>query len=299
VSASRSFRPQDEPEVLALWARALPDWPLTAQAFAERTRGTTQLVAVAGGAISGYVAAASAGERGQVTAILVDPAHRRRGVGSALLAEVRRTLAGRGVTTLSAASGAGAYLWPGVPDTRPEAWAFLRARGFVETGTSCDLLGDVLGFRTPEWVRARVDPAVRLELADPGDAAEIVELQRRSFPYWVAGYERQVALPGTILVARLGGRIVGTCTVEGPAERDFLWQGLVDGPVGEFGAVGVDPQAREAGIGLAMVGRACELLSERGARTCYCAYTYIPDWYGKLGLTHWRSYTMAQASIEP
>jgi ribosomal protein S18 acetylase RimI-like enzyme len=296
VTLLRPLRPQDEPGVLALWARALPDWPVSAGAFAEKTRGTTQLVAVAGGAIAGYAAAASAGERGQVTAILVDPAHRRRGIGSALLAEARRTLAGRGATTLSAGSGAGAYFWPGVPDTRPEGWAFFRARGFVETATSCDLLGDVRAYRTPDWVRARVEPEVRFELAGPGDAGEIVELQQRNFPYWIAIYERQVALPKTILVARLGGRIVGTCTVEGPAERDFLWQGLVDGPVGEFGAVGVDPQARGAGIGLAMVARACELLSERGAETCYCAYTYVPDWYGKLGFTHWRTYTMASSA---
>src|SRR6185312_13209837 len=122
--------------------------------------------------------------------------------GSTLLAEARRVLAGRGVTTLSAASGAGAYFWPGVPDTRPDGWPFFRTRGFVDTGTSYDLLDDVRGFHTPDWVRARVDPAVRFELADPGDAGEIVELQRRSFPYWIAIYERQVSVPGTILVAR-------------------------------------------------------------------------------------------------
>lgn len=103
------------------------------------------------------------------------------------------------------------------------------------------------------------------------------------------------ALPGTVLVARADGQIVGTCTVEGPAEYDFLWRGLIRGAVGAFGCVGVDPAARSRGIGLAMVARACELLSARGAEVCYCAYTYLEDWYAQLGFTCWRRYTMASA----
>jgi hypothetical protein len=34
-----------------------------------------------------------------------------------------------------------------------------------------------------------------------------------------------------------------------------------------------------------MVARACELLSARGAEVCYCAYTYLEDWYAQLGFT--------------
>jgi hypothetical protein len=44
-----------------------------------------------------------------------------------------------------------------------------------------------------------------------------------------------------------------------------------------------------------MVARACELLSARGAEVCYCAYTYLEDWYAQLGFTCWRRYTMASA----
>ena len=55
--------------------------------------------------------------------------------------------------------------------------------------------------------------------------------------------------------------------------------------------------ARQHGIGLAMVARACELLSARGAEVCYCAYTYLEDWYAQLGFTRWRGYTMASAVL--
>jgi N-acetylglutamate synthase-like GNAT family acetyltransferase len=81
------------------------------------------------------------------------------------------------------------------------------------------------------------------------------------------------------------------------AEHDFLWPALVSGAVGAFGCVGVAPAARRHGIGLAMVARACELLSARGAEVCYCASTHLEDWYGQLGFTRWRGYTTASAPL--
>ncbi|HEV2258539.1 MAG TPA: GNAT family N-acetyltransferase [Streptosporangiaceae bacterium] len=197
----------------------------------------------------------------------------------------------------SAGSGAGSYFWPGVPEDAPDGWAFLHAHGFEPTGEMADLLADIARFRPPGWVLSRAGGGVRFELAGKGDTAQVIALQERHFPGWTAVYEHQLTLPGTLLVARADGQIVGTCTVEGPAEYDFLWRALVQGAVGAFGCVGVDPAARQHGIGLAMVARACDLLSARGAEVCYCAYTYLEDWYAQLGFTRWRGYTMASASL--
>ena len=292
----RPYRAEDEPAVLALWARALPRWPVSAEAFRSRAIGAEQLVMVADGVLAGYISVARAQTRAQLTAIVVDPACRRAGLGSQLLAQARRNLGG-GVKLWSAGSGAGPNFWPGVPEDAPDGWAFLRAHGFEPDGEMADLVADITRFRPPEWVLGRTGGGVRFELAAKGDAAEVIALQERHFPDWTAFYEHQLTLPGTVLVARADGRIVGTCTVEGPAEYDFLWQALIRGAVGAFGCVGVDPAARQRGIGLAMVARACELLSARGAEVCYCAYTYLEDWYAKLGFTRWRGYTMARARL--
>jgi len=292
----RSYRAEDEQAVLALWARALPRWPVSAEAFRSRAIGAGQLVMVADGGLAGYISVAQAQTRAQLTAILVDPACRRAGLGSELLAQARRNLDG-GVKLWSAGSGAGPYFWPGVPEDAPDGWAFLRAHGFEPAGEMADLLADIARFRPPGWVLGRAGGGVRLELAAEGDAAEVIALQERHFPAWKAFYEHQLALPGTVLVARAGGRVVGTCTVEGPAEYDFVWRALVRGAMGAFGCVGVDPAARRHGIGLAMVARACELLSARGAEVCYCAYTYLEDWYAQLGFSRWRGYTMARALL--
>jgi len=292
----RPYRAEDEPAVLALWARALPRWPVSAEAFRSRAIGAGQLVMVADGGLAGYISVARAQTRAQLTAILVDPACRRAGLGSQLLAQAWRNLGG-GVKLWFAGSGAGSYFWPGVPEDAPDGWAFLRAHGFEQTGEMADLLADIAGFRPPGWVLGRARGGVRFELAAEGDAAEVIALQERHFPNWKAFYEHQLTIPGTVLVARADRRVVGTCTVEGPAEYDFLWRALVRGSVGAFGCVGVDPAARRRGIGLAMVARASELLSARGAEVCYCAYTHLEDWYAQLGFSRWRGYTMARAQL--
>jgi GNAT superfamily N-acetyltransferase len=83
---------------------------VTAEGFRSRTVGTEQLVMVVGGALVGYISVARAQTRAQLTAILVDPACRRAGLGSELLAEARRNLGG-GVKSWSAGSGAGPDFW--------------------------------------------------------------------------------------------------------------------------------------------------------------------------------------------
>ena len=155
----RPYRAEDEPAVLALWARALPRWPMSAEGFRSRTADTEQLVMVAGGALVGYISVARAETRAQLTAILVDPACRRAGLGSELLAEARRNLGG-GVNSWSAGSGAGPDFWPGVPEDAPDGWAFLHAHGFEPTGEMADLIADIARFQAPEWVFSRVGGGV-------------------------------------------------------------------------------------------------------------------------------------------
>ena len=69
----RPYRAEDEPAVLALWARALPRWPVSAEAFRSRAIGAEQLVMVADGGLAGYISVARAQARAQLTAIVVDP----------------------------------------------------------------------------------------------------------------------------------------------------------------------------------------------------------------------------------
>jgi hypothetical protein len=136
---ARELRPycaEDEPAVLALWARALPRWPVGAAAFRAKATGAEQLVMVAGGALAGYISVARAATREQLTAILGDPAYRRAGLGSELLAQARRNLAGS-VKRLSAGSGAGPYL--ASQDDRDDQASVCAAQRWSGGGRTADL----------------------------------------------------------------------------------------------------------------------------------------------------------------
>jgi len=50
---------------------------------------------------------------------------------------------------------------------------------------------------------------------------------------------------------------------------------------------------REKGIGLALAARVTELLQQRGLGMSYVGWTWLVDWYGRLGYRVWREYVMS------
>ncbi|MEW6032886.1 MAG: GNAT family N-acetyltransferase [Bacillota bacterium] len=90
TQALGELRPEDIPQVLDLWSRSGPgvglgrgDDPAGLAAFLERNPGTS-FVARAGGRVIGAVLGAWDGRRGYLHHLAVDPAWRRRGLGTAL-----------------------------------------------------------------------------------------------------------------------------------------------------------------------------------------------------------------------
>jgi hypothetical protein len=50
---------------------------------------------------------------------------------------------------------------------------------------------------------------------------------------------------------------------------------------------------RGQGIGLALAARVTEALYERGLTNSYIGWTWLIDWYGRLGYQVWQEYIMA------
>lgn len=99
------------------WSRGLVE-----QGIADQLPTVAYLVAEVGGTVVGHAVASAAGDDAELQRIAVEPAHRRAGVASALLAEVRRR---------AAADGAGRLLLE-VREDNVGAAAFYRAHGFAE-----------------------------------------------------------------------------------------------------------------------------------------------------------------------
>ncbi len=91
--------------------------------------------------------------------------------------------------------------------------------------------------------------------------------------------------------------IVGTSCVMHPhaswQRHDIVWRQLLGENTGGIGPLGVAESMRENGVGLALAARVTELLHARGIETSYIGYTWLINWYGKLGYHLWRDYTMS------
>lgn len=51
------------------------------------------------------------------------------------------------------------------------------------------------------------------------------------------------------------------------------------------------------GIGLALAARVTERLQSRGIATSYVGYTWLVDWYGRLGYRVWQEYRMSWKQV--
>jgi ribosomal protein S18 acetylase RimI-like enzyme len=97
----RPYEDADEPAVIALWREVFPyDAPHNDPATSIRNKRAARddlfFVAVAGGAVVGTVMGGYDGHRGWVYSLAVRPAHRRAGVGTALVRRLEQALAARG-----------------------------------------------------------------------------------------------------------------------------------------------------------------------------------------------------------
>ncbi|WP_445337334.1 mycothiol synthase [Clavibacter sp. CFBP 8614] len=247
--------PETVRRVLALADRARSvDGPA---AFNEQTRltlgaddGPRALVAPgpAGRPIGAAVVAR--GDEGVEAELVVDPEHRRLGVGRALLDAV-----------LAEAGGSPVSVW--AHGDHPGARAMAAATGLDRARELLQLRASVAEARA--GLGERPMPAgLALSSSTPDDADDWVALNARAF----ASHPEQGRMtrrdldermaepwgdPSTLLLARDGdGRLVG-----------FHWLKVEDGQA-EVYVLGVDPDRASRGLGSALLAAGLDLLAERG-----------------------------------
>lgn len=85
---------------------------------------------------------------------------------------------------------------------------------------------------------------------------------------------------GRVLCGYLDGKVVSFCHVENIGTYNINGQTL---KIGGPGCVGTLPEYSDRGIGLTMVKKATQILKEEGYDYSYIHYTYVAQWYAKLG----------------
>jgi beta-N-acetylhexosaminidase len=303
---------RDADATFALWQEAIGlDWPLSPERFytvIDDPCAAGHWVAVDDNRVVGFAALhdhqTMAGEReATLTALVVAPDMRRRGIGAALHDAALGALRERGVRHVSLGAG-DVHFWEGVPENCPDALAFFPARGWTFTETVHDLVRDVRDFRTPPDLAARVGDAVRFGVATTADdVADLIAFVAREFPSWLAEYEaiRESGAWQEFLIGRnAAGAAVASLIMFSPqsdqARGDKTWSLLLGEDMGALGCVGVAKAERGKGFGLALVAWGMEIVRERGGGNCHIHWTGVPGFYERLGFRIWHSFAMSHRS---
>lgn len=168
----RPFRPGDGPSLLAAWCRSAPDDPITATRFRTLVLLDPHFdpeglrVAELGGQVVGAAYAVRRRtpltstdlepEDGWILFFLVDPAHRRTGLGHRLLTDALDWLRGHGRIRVGFAPYTPHYVLPGLDRTAyPEAARLLARLGFHTRYEAAAMDRSLIGYRMPEAVRAQ------------------------------------------------------------------------------------------------------------------------------------------------
>ena len=229
------------------------------------------VIANDGGRLAGWIIGSQSGTTGFIDTFAVGPSHRRRGVATALLAELESRLRSVGAHEFAVGGNDRFYAWPGVDSGYAEAHALLAARGYrvVDRISNMDLALDG-DFRMPSLPLASPLGPVSARRATAADAAALAEFAARDFPDTPWQHEVLVALahdpPGVHLGTLPDGRVVGFAC-HGTYRPDWF------GPLGTMGDV------RGSGLGAALLTRCLADLAAAGHPEAQICWIGPADFY--------------------
>jgi len=209
-------------------------------------------------------------ELGWITAFGVHPAHRRHGVGRALLEAALGRLASMGRHWALISPYTPNYFIPGVdPDAYPEAMAFLQAGGWEVRSTPISMCAQLTGWQVPAEIAALEQrlaaEGIVVRPVRPADLPSLMPFIVEHFGWdwyrFAQEYLLQLFGPGSdeiaFLVATQGDRVVGYCQQR--RER--------------FGPFGVMPSLRNKGIGRVLLFRCLEAMLAKGFHCAWFLWT--------------------------
>lgn len=300
----------DQHAVLELWRNTVGvSWVLPEAAFFNVLSRGNHFVEERDDHIVGFVGSYRAGWResdlrssGSIILLMVAPAYQRKGIGRTLLRSTLEHFAEHGVTQVVLGASGDGYFWPGVPANLPDAIRFFRACGWNFHEFSFDLMMTLDSFEAPlDLLRRLSEKQIEFTLAAECDAQQILQFEAVNFPDWHQYFESTAkhAMYTDILVARdAQSTILGSALISDMDsvwdQPGILWQQHFENSAGALGCLGVAEHARGKGIGLGLAAEATRLLKARGAKKSYLGWTWLVDWYGKLGYTVWRKYLMSK-----
>ncbi|EEP82859.1 predicted protein [Uncinocarpus reesii 1704] len=300
-------RERDMDAVIRLWHTLLPNYAVPVHrlpGLLNRPNGSHFTVHMESQLV-GFIATYVNDDRptAYISTLFVHPKYQSRGIGTALIVHARRHLK----TTCGARSISIGSSFPrfflGVPLDIPKAsQEFFIHRGFVpaQGPTARDFTADLRAYQVPGKVLQRAFAARvtftrwKSGLYEEG-IAKIKELWGDD-KVWVGAYERlaQAGRHDQVMVAiDSSGKQIGWTLMQELGfgmSNDLAFMPLLGEKTGQIGCVGVHPNARNRGVGLALIVSAAMDLKNRGMERVFIDWTNHVNFYEKAGFKVWKEY---------
>lgn len=238
-------------------------------------------------------------EIGWIQALLVKTDDRHKGIGTALLKRAEDALVKSGVKKILLGKDVWHY-FPGIPDHYQNVKNWFMARGYRFGGTEYDLLLETSVREIP-----KVEGVYFSLLKTPIDKEALVHFLQRCFPgrweYEAIKYFERGGSGREFVILKKAERIIGFCRINDPQSKQIAqnvyWSPLFSDGLGGMGPLGIDPDERGKGYGLAIVQAGTAILSQRGLKHIVIDWTQWVDFYRKVGAHPWKAYATYSKNV--
>lgn len=221
--------------------------------------------------------------------LCVAPGFRGKGIGSGLLCESERLIAKNGFKR-AVLGGRDSGLLIGEPvsaETAGTGGTFFGRRGYA-ADDGCIEMKMPLGDFSLEGLDIPPCPdGTSFGYIEKDEHVSLLRAVEAVDTDWV----RYFTYGSPIFAAKLDGKIAGFCMIDENADT-VISSGRNN--VGSIGCVGVVPEMRKNGIGLAMVAEAVQIVRNDGCTDAFIHYTYLDKWYGRLGFKTFLRYRFSE-----
>jgi len=225
-------------------------------------------------------------EKNSIFLIMVLPQYQRQGIGSELIKHFSKDK-----KEIKVASGCGEYLWPGVPSDMTPAINLFEKLGFSSYEKSYDLFIYLKNLNIDKKLYKNMeDKNIKFSFANKDNIELILEFEKKHFPNWFNYFDQNKNNYNNILIASKDNEIYASTLLFGPSP--YIWDKKLNYKIGGFGCLGTKNSERNTGIGLALAQYASEQLLKREIHISILGWTWLVDWYGRLGYKIWKEYNM-------
>lgn len=225
--------------------------------------------------------------------LCVRPDFRGKGIGSRLLRESEEFIVRSGFDrAVLGGTDSGLFIGEVVPTDRSDYSSSTRDSFFGHRGYRSESGCMEMKMPSENFDPGKLDippcpDRISFVLADSGDTESLLRAVEAVDTDWVQYFTAE----SPVLIAKLDGETAGFCIIDENADT-VISSGRNN--VGSIGCVGVVPQMRKKGIGLAMVAEAMRRLKQDGCTDVFIHYTYLDWWYGRLGFKTFLRYSFSE-----